>query len=298
MIYGFIAAAGWGMSTIAAAKAARRAGTYIAILLSQVLGAAALTATAVAARAPVMSLGAVTLAGLALAGLLQLAGWATYYRALEAGPVGMVSTVAASYAGITAVLAVTVAREQIGSVGGGGVALAVAGVTIAAASSGEPAASGAGGQAPAGRARHRAARRRCGGIPLAITSAATYGTGAFLLGRYSPNAGWLASSLVAYATSVAALTVALPFTCRVRALWRSTTALGWAAAAGLAEAAALLAFARGGQQGEMAVTAAVSSLYPLIPLAAGLLLFREHLTRRQVLGAGCIISGLVLIGLA
>ena len=296
MIYGFIAAAGWGVSTIAAAKAARRAGTYIAILLSQVLGAAALAAAAAAAGVPVLSLGAVTLAGLALAGLLQLAGWATYYRALEAGPVGLVSTVAASYAGITAVLAVTVTREQIGSIGGGGVALAVAGVTIAAASSGEPAAGA--GQAPAGRGRHRAAQGRRGGIPLAITSAATYGTGAFLLGRYSPHAGWLASSLVAYATSVAALTVALPFTCRVRALWRSTTTLGWAAAAGLAEAAALLALARGGQQGEMAVTAAVSSLYPLIPLAAGLLLFREHLTGRQVLGAGCIISGLVLIGVA
>lgn len=297
MIYGLIAAAGWGMSTIAAAKAARRAGTYVAILLSQALGAAALLAAAMAAQVPVVSLGAATLAGLALAGLLQLAGWATYYRALQDGPVGLVSTIAASYAGITAVLAVTLTREQIRGVGGGGVALAIAGVTIAAAS--QPAADDSTAGPPAGHGRHRVAvRRPRRGIWLAVASAVTYGTGAFLLGRYSPHAGWLASSLVAYATSVSALTLALPFVSRVRAVWRSSAAMGWAAAAGLTEAAALLAFARGGQQGQMAVTAAVSSLYPLIPLAAGLLLFREHLTGRQVLGAGCIISGLVMIGLA
>jgi multidrug transporter EmrE-like cation transporter len=73
--------------------------------------------------------------------------------------------------------------------------------------------------------------------------------------------------------------------------------LGWAAAAGLTEAVALAAFSRGGQAGQVAVTAAVSSLYPIIPLAAGWVVFRERLRWRQVLGVAGIIAGLVMISL-
>jgi len=73
--------------------------------------------------------------------------------------------------------------------------------------------------------------------------------------------------------------------------------LGWATAAGLTEAVALAAFSRGGQAGQVAVTAAVSSLYPIIPLAAGRVVFHERLRWRQVLGVACIIAGLVMISL-
>ncbi len=150
---------------------------------------------------------------LAAAGLLQLAGWAMFYQALRAGPVGLVSAVAASDGAITVLLAVTVTAERLA-------VPAAAGIV----------------QAPAGRAR---ALRRC---PAA--------------------ARWLA------------------------------------VCAGLVEAAALLALARGGQDGQIAVTAAVSNLYPVVPLAPGVLWFRERLTARQVLGAGIITAGLVLLSIA
>jgi drug/metabolite transporter (DMT)-like permease len=45
------------------------------------------------------------------------------------------------------------------------------------------------------------------------------------------------------------------------------------------------------------VTSAVSSVYPVIPLAAGFLLFRERLGWHQVLGVAVIIAGLILISL-
>ncbi len=70
----------------------------------------------------------------------------------------------------------------------------------------------------------------------------------------------------------------------------------WAAAAGLTDAVGLLAFSQGGAAGQVAVTAAVSSVYPVIPLVGGVLLFGEHLTRRQLTGVAGIIAGLVLIG--
>jgi hypothetical protein len=47
----------------------------------------------------------------------------------------------------------------------------------------------------------------------------------------------------------------------------------------------------------VAVTSAVSSLYPIIPLAAGLVVFHERLRWRQVLGAAWIVGGLVMISL-
>jgi drug/metabolite transporter (DMT)-like permease len=75
-------------------------------------------------------------------------------------------------------------------------------------------------------------------------------------------------------------------------------AAAWAVAAGLTEAAALVAFARGGQAGQVAITAAVSSTYPVIPLAAGLLLFRERLSALQVFGICVAVTGLTLVSLS
>ena len=72
----------------------------------------------------------------------------------------------------------------------------------------------------------------------------------------------------------------------------------WAVAAGLAEAVALVAFARGGQAGQVAVTAAVSSTYPVIPLALGLVVFRERLSAFQVLGICVAVTGLTLVSMS
>jgi drug/metabolite transporter (DMT)-like permease len=352
MSYGLIAALAWGISTIAATQATRRVGTYTALLVSQLLGAGCLGLLAVVMRPPLAGLHGLTLAGLAAAGLFSLAGWATYYLALEAGPVGVVSAVAASYGGIAAVLAVLVLGEHLGRAGGAGVILVVAGVGLAVAqvSSG----SGAAGQRS--------------GIMLALLSAATYGVFSFLLGGFSAHVGWLAAALATYGSSVAALLAGLPFRrARNRRARRAAprdqvtagivpwpgpapvhhdlaggdwpeparpagdcrpgraapagyvvpsangssarglasrpqepgyrSGLGWAAAAGLTEAVALAVFSRGGEAGLVALTAAVASLYPVIPLAAGVVLFRERLRWRQVLGVACIVAGLVMISL-
>lgn len=95
-----------------------------------------------------------------------------------------------------------------------------------------------------------------------------------------------------------ALLAALPLMGRRPAAWRGGAGgAAWAAAAGLTDAAGLLAFARGGQVGQVAVTAAVSSIYPVIPLAAGLALFGERLRASQLLGVALVVTGLVLLGL-
>jgi uncharacterized membrane protein len=303
--YGLIAALAWGVSTIAAAHAARRLGTYNAVLVSQVVGLAMLVPLTAILHPSFAAIDGRTAGGLVAAGVLGLLGWLTYYRALEHGPVGLVSAIGATYGGVTALLAVAVLGESIGGIGGAGVALAVGGAAMAAAraSDSAPAAVPAwGGAAVLSRSLLRFGGTRPSiaqpGIPLALASAVTYGVGAFLLGRYSVRAGWLPSTLVAYTASVLTLLLALPVLARPMATGSRVSGLMWAAGAGVTEVAALLAFSRGGQVGEVAVTAAVSSLYPVLALAAGMLMFRERLTARQVVGVSCIAAGVVMLGLA
>src|SRR5580693_628879 len=338
MIYGLIAAAGWGVSSVAAAQAARRMGTLAALLISQATGTVALLAVLAVMRPHLLSLPSATMWGLAGAGFFSLVGWLTYYRALEHGPVGIVSGAAATYGGVPALLALLVLGEPLGRYVGLGDALAVAGVAAAAmqapgirkrvrAGNGIWAAGGPGGRSGAGvvggglggaggpgggsgtgvvggaggpgggsaigggLARHGT----WAGVMLAIVSAVTYGTGAFWLGTYAASAGWLVSALVVDIIAVTVLAAAL--ICK-RERPRAGIGMAWAIAAGLAESAALVAFARGGQAGQIAITAAVSSTYPLIPLAFGLVLFRERLSALQVMGVCVAVTGLTLVSMS
>jgi drug/metabolite transporter (DMT)-like permease len=302
VIYGLIAALGWGASAVAATNAARRTGTYIAVLSSQGTGVVVLVLLAVFLHPPLGAISATTALGLVGAGLLGLAGYLTFYRALEhGGAVGLVSAISASYGGITTLLAVIVLGEHLGGFGTAGVALAVAGVAMASARTPSAAetppiavAEPIVGIAP-GPSSTRGLSRA--GVPLALASALTYGIGGFLLGDYSGREGALGSALVAHGSSVTALLLALPLLGRRKARRASTSGMVWATAAGLTDAVGLLAFSRGGQSGQVALTAAVSSVFPAIPLVAGLVMFGERLGRRQLLGVTLIIAGLVMIGL-
>jgi drug/metabolite transporter (DMT)-like permease len=135
-------------------------------------------------------------------------------------------------------------------------------------------------------------------VPLALTSALGYGVSGFLLGDFAGRAGPLESALGAHGTLVLALLLALPFLGRRTASRVTAPGIAWAVATGLSDAVGLLAFTVGGQAGQVAVTAAVSSVYPTVPLLAALALFGERLSRRQVLGTALIIAGLILIGLS
>ena len=252
MIYGLIAAIGWGVSAIAATNAARRAGTYIAVLSGQGIGVAVLVILAAFLHPPLGAIGVTTAIGLVGAGLLGLLGYLTFYRALEyGGAVGLISAISATYGGITTLLAVIVLGEHIGGFGAAGVVLAVTGIAMASAFS--PAAAETPpiavaepivGVAPAPSRGRRLSRA---GVPLALASAVTYGVGGFLLGDYSGRAGALGSALVAHGTSVTVLLLALPFLGRRQAWRASTSGMIWAVAAGLADVVGLLAFSRGGQ---------------------------------------------------
>jgi drug/metabolite transporter (DMT)-like permease len=308
--YGLIAAICWGTSAVAATMAARRIGIYVAVLSAQGLGLVLLLLLALFVRPSLAGVHGPVALGLAGAGLVGLLGYLAFYRALVDGPVGLVSAISATYGGVTTLLAVVILGEVLGGPGTAGAVLAVGGVALATARSqaaadsppvalSEPIV----GIAPVPRPGPGAAAGRPGqaipraSILMAFASALAYGIGGFLLGDYSARAGWLAAAVIAHGASVIALLFALPFLGRPTAWRGSASGVAWAAAAGVTDAIGLLAFSRGGQVGQVAITAAVSSINPVIPVIAGMVLFSERLGRRQLLGVGCIVAGLVLLGL-
>ena len=92
MIYGLVAALGWGLADYFAHLAGRRIGSLMAVVMGQVFAAIAVTVILVASGE-----GLASLTGLwwlvAINGVLAMLAYALHYHALELGPVSVVSPV-------------------------------------------------------------------------------------------------------------------------------------------------------------------------------------------------------------
>jgi drug/metabolite transporter (DMT)-like permease len=280
MMYGLLAALAWGVSTLLAAVAARRIGALRTVVIGEAAG--------LGLYGLLFGLGHFSLRGiggvawlLVLAGVIGVAGYLAMYRGLESGHVGLVSAISACYGGIIAVLSVVLLREHLTVLAAVGIIATVAGVMVAMLRSSAPA---------------QVVRAPAIGAVFGITAALCYGVGGFLIGRYTVDLGWLVPVVVARGGAMVLLLALLATPLRKPTGARLWPGLAWALAAGVFDAAGLVFFTRGDQVGLVAVTAAVSSAYPIIPLVGGLFLFRERLRRQQVGGAVLILAGLVLLG--
>ena len=327
MTYGLLSALSWGISTLLAAMAARRIGALRTVAIGE---AVALTGYWILFMTGHFSLhGAGPVAWLLiLAGVIGVGGYLAMYRGLESGHVGLVSAISACYGGVIAVLSVVLLHERLTVAAAVGIVATVAGVMLAVTrrsgtgsapavpeSATVPAvadtpvdtapvvnaaltgATPASGIASVTLAVPVAAAPAIGAV-FGVAAALLYGVGGFMIGRYSRNLGWLLPVVVARSGAMVFLLGLLATPLRGPApRSQALSGIAWAVAAGLVDAAGLVAFTRGDQVGLVAITAAVSSAYPVIPLAGGLLLFRERLMRWQAGGAVLILAGLVLLGL-
>jgi drug/metabolite transporter (DMT)-like permease len=331
MSYGLLSALSWGISTLLAAVAARRIGALRTLVLGETAGLAGYLTLFFLGNFSLRGVGS-TAWLLVLAGVIAVTGYLAMYRGLESGHVGLVSAITACYGGVIAVLSVVLLHEQLTAAAALGIAATVVGVMLAvlrrAASRppGEPGAlTGTASSAPAGTPSTAPAgtpstapadalptlpvdalpTASAGTLPSApavgvafgLVAALCYGVGGFMIGRYTRDLGWLVPVVVARGGAMVLLLGLLATPLRGPAGTRRASGAAWALAAGLADAAGLVFFARGDQVGLVAVTAAVSSAYPIIPLIGGLLVFRERMARQQIGGAILILAGLVLLGL-
>jgi drug/metabolite transporter (DMT)-like permease len=125
-----------------------------------------------------------------------------------------------------------------------------------------------------------------------------FGLYLFLQGRLADELGWLLPILVSRTTAVlilCALLAAMPGPEPRHTLGRAGVA--GCAATGALEASAYLFFNRGAELGEIALTGAAVSAYPVIPILVGLFALRERVARHQLVGVAGVLVGMVVLSL-
>jgi len=283
MLSGLGAAIGFGLADLFGAVSTRRIGVPLTLFVIQVVSVIALTLlllTPLPGDDP-LSASAGTLVALGVAGVMGTISFFSFYRALQLGPIAVVSPVFASYAAVAVLLSVIFGGERLSGLEWTGIALTIVGVALASARSED------------------AGARTWGGIPFALGATLAWGTASYLVGKYAQETGWFLPTyslrLVEF-VGVAAVMVVL----RARGtVFRVPTGTTFAipAASSLCDATAIALFAYASQVGSISVAAAVSATFPLVVIAGGVALFHERPSPRQWVGVMAAIAGLVVLGL-
>lgn len=281
MIFGFGAALAWGVGDLGAALVSRRVGSFATVVLVQLAGLVAILAVALIVR-PAWTGRWTDLALLVLNGGIVAAAYVLHYRALELGPVALVSPLTSAYAVIPIGLAWLILGEDLSAWFIGGVVLATAGAVLVST---DPRQFGA------------AVRQPRDGLPYAMAAMALFGLATFILGVVTRHAGWLPTVALGRVFTVAALAPLVLV--RRPSLVAGGVGLAVAGlAVGVFDIAGIMAFSRGAQVGSLSLVAAVSATFPLIPFLGGLVLLRERPAPSQTLGVLAVVLGLVVLGLA
>jgi transporter family protein len=284
MLYGLGSALGYGFGDLCGAISTRRVGVPVTLFVIQLVDACLLALLMLTPLPGALSASGAAWAAIVAAGVLGTASYLSFFRALQLGPVAVVSPVFASSAAVSVLLAVLFNGERLSVMASSGIALTIAGVALASAQGDNP-----GGEGP----------RSWGGIPYALVATGAWGVASYLLGRYSQQTGWylptFGSRVVEFVIMgivllvLASRNVPLPFP-------RGKTIV-FPVGSAVADATGVAMFARGSQVGLVSITSAVSATFPIVVIAGGLILFHERPTLIQWLGVGAAIIGLVLLGL-
>ena len=297
MIYGLVAAFGWGLSDLWAAIAGRRMGSGRTVVIAQVAAAAIVSLIVVLARPDMSELGTV-IPWLIPNAFLGAAAFATLYRGLQLGPVHVVSPILASYAVVPVLLSVVLLGESLGGVQVLGVAVTIAGAMLTSTDV---------------REIRSQTRRRIEGLRWAIVSTLLFGVATYIMGWASKEAGFLPSLWFGRLSMMTVfLVAALIVWLRSRdpggrprapsqgpqAGVRVRSAVGLAVAVGVVELVGTIAYARGAEVGLVSIVTAASATYPLVPVFGGVLVLEERPAPNQYLGVAMVVGGLVLLGVA
>jgi uncharacterized membrane protein len=286
VIYGLAAALGWGLADYAGAIGGRRIGSLPTVVIGQVLSATFMAVVAVATGQELSRVGDY-LGLFALNGVCTAIAYATHYRALELGPVAVVSPIGASYAVVGISLAVALRDERPEALALVGAAITVVGVALVSTDL---------------RALRDGTRGHAPGVPWAIASAVGFGVAAFLLGTAAQELGWilgLAASRFAQVLSYApVVAVRRRAFARLPALPGAAAGVGIALLAGSADLLGVTTYSVGADRGLLSIVLAASAVFPAIAVALSIGFLHERLVANQWAGAGLVLTGLLLLGLA
>lgn len=284
MIYGLGAAIFWGIADLFAAFSGRRVGVAATVLLSQVAAAVAISVVVLASGHDLDRVDEVAGWLLPIAAVTAVA-YVTLYRALELGPIALVSPLLASYAVIPVLLAVLFLDETLGSVEIAGAAVTIGGAVVTSADV---------------RSLRTGTRVPAAALPWALASTVLFGTAAYAVAWSAKRVGWLTSLwLVRTSTALLFVIAAVVAIAVMRPALRgtlSTRAVALCALLGLADLTGTISYSRGSEVGLVSIVTAVSATYPLIPVFGGIALLDERPAINHYVGVAMVIAGLLLLG--
>jgi len=268
--YGIAAAASWGAGDFCGGVAAKRASAYRVVVGSQVFGAAALTALAVASREAVPPIGNLLWCG--AAGLAGAIGLLALYRALSAGRMGM----AAPVSGVLSAAVPVLAGAGLDGVPGPwtmiGFAIALIAVWLVS------------------RTDDAVFAWRALGLPIA----AGLGFGCFIVVITRASGGSVYWPLVA-ARAASVLALALTAAIARQPWWPRRRGLAVVVGAGMFDAAGNALLVLAAHAGRMDVAAVLSSLYPASTVLLAWIVLHERINRWQFAGIFVALTAIVLI---
>lgn len=282
MTYGLVAALGWGLADFGGAVVARRLGSVWTVLLSQSCTAAVMSLLLLAGGHSVGVLSPL-MGWVVLNALAGAAAYALHYRALQLGPVAVVSPIGAAYALVGLVLAVALLGERPSAAAIGGAIATVVGVMLASADL---------------RKVLDGTHERAPGLLLALASALLFGVAGFILAWLSKEVGWVVGLWSSRVGQVVALgVVALVFGRDSVPEPARAGAIAGALAVGLADLLGVGMYALGAERGFVSIVVVASSVFPLIAVALSVLVLGERPVANQYVGVALVAGGLVLLGL-
>jgi drug/metabolite transporter (DMT)-like permease len=278
---GFVLGAGaalaWGLADVIVTYYARRIGFLRALLVIHGLSLIPLTGLALVLGAPDGASPDRWAAAAAL-GPLAVIAYAGFYRALELGPISIVSPIVSAFGAVVVLLALLVG-ETLTGVQALGCALVLLFVV------------------PASVERSAGTQLGGTGIGLSLLACVSFGAYLFLLGRLAGDLGWLFPILLSRTVAVVILAVIVATRPVPEAQRLGPAGLLGCTATGALEASAYLLFNRGAEIGELAITGAALSAYPVIPIVVGLFGLRERVARHQLVGVAGVLTGMVVLSL-
>ena len=266
----------YGASDFLGGLASRRASVFGVVALSQLAGLVALFALLPWLGGPVT---AADLGWAAGAGLLGATGLVVFFRALSGGVMSVIAPVTAVTAAAVPVLAGLLGGNRIGPWAGAGILLALVAVVLVSAEG--------------GLAQLRAARPASLTAPLIAGTA--FGFFFVLLDRTSSESGL--TPLIAARLASVLLVVVVALTGQ-QSLRVSRPALPLVLLSGVGDMTANALFLLATQQdGPLAITGVLASLYPVSTVVLAQAVLRERLVPAQLAGLAAALTAVVLITL-
>ena len=281
MIWGLLAALGWGSADFGATVSGRRIGSFPTVIIAAVFSALATTAILLVSRESLDGLGGIIWI-LVINGLATSAAYYMHYHALELGPMVVVSPIGASYAVVGVALAIVILGERPGLLALIGAIVTIAGVMLTST------------DLPKLRA---GTHGRPPGLWWAVGAAICFGIAAFTLGRAAQLVGWVPGLFASRVAQVICFTPLL-LVRRREFVGLALAGIGFALLTGLADLLGVVTYSIGSERGYLSIVLAASAVFPMIAVAGSVAFLGERPVANQYVGVAVVAIGLLLLGLA